>query len=579
MIKQKRQNPSFNRRTAVVTVFLFMGFFAIIGKLFYLQIINGKKTRFLAEAQHSIYTKLLASRGEIKITDKYSKEPYVVATNVKKPLIYAVPGEVKEEMSTALALASVLQVSEKDILPKFADKTRKYISIKKQITDEQAEEIKRSKLSGIGIDYEDIRVYPEGKILSQTLGFVGFKEDRREGLYGIERFFEKELAGENGQLKQEASAKGAWVFGSSREITAPIDGINIILTIDKSIQFKAESVIAEAVKKHGAESGLAIVVDPKTGAVMAMAGYPDFNPNEYNKAEGPKVFVNQGTVGAYEPGSIFKPLTMAAAINENRVQADTTYIDEGFVKVDGFTIRNSDQKAHGKQSMTQVLDTSLNTGAIFVKEQIGNEKFYEYVQKMGFGKITGIEIMENKGNLDNLKAKIKVNFHTASFGQGITATPIQIIQAYTAIANAGIMMKPYLVKSKILPSGEVKETQAAQLGQIISTSTADTVAAMMVSVVENGHGKRAGVKGYYIAGKTGTAQVAKKDGKGYEPGNSIGSFIGFGPVENPKFLMLVRIDNPKGVVFAESTAAPVFGEIAQFILNYLNISPSRLEAN
>ena len=353
------------------------------------------------------------------------------------------------------------------------------------------------------------------------------------------------------------------------------NGVNLILTIDKSIQFKAETVLKEAVTKHGADSGSVIVADPKTGAILAMAGYPDFNPNEYNKVEEPKTYLNEGTVGAYESGSVFKPITMAMAINEGKVGADTIYEDTGSVEIDDYTIRNSDLKAHGRQTMTQVLDESLNTGAIFAKEQIGNEKFYEYVQKFGFGKSTGIELLEHKGNLDNLKANIKVNYHTASFGQGISVTPIQLIQAFSALANQGKMMKPYIVKAKVYPDGKTEETQSHIVGEIVSEKTANIIAAMLVSVVENGHGKRAGVKGYYIAGKTGTAQVPRKDGKGYEEGNNIGTFIGFGPVEDPKFLMLVRVNHPRDVSFAESTAAPAFGQIAQFILNYFNIAPSR----
>jgi len=213
----------------------------------------------------------------------------------------------------------------------------------------------------------------------------------------------------------------------------------------------------------------------------------------------------------------------------------------------------------------------------FAKDQIGNVKFSEYVKKFGFGQSTGIEVLESKGSVGNLKGNINVNYATASYGQGISATPLQMVQAYSALANQGKMMRPYLVKAIVLSGGKVEETRAQELGQIIDSKTADTISAMMVSVVENGHGKRAAVKGYYIAGKTGTAQVSKKNERGYEEGNTIGSFIGFGPVENPKFLMLVRIDNPRDVQYAESTAAPAFGEIAQFILNYLNVPTNRTE--
>jgi len=575
MIRKKPQSDQFGKRTAAVTVFLFLMFLAVAARLFYLQVVKGGVTLAVAEQQHGIFTKLLAARGEIKITDKFARDPIPVATNIKKPLVYANVTDVSDPQGTAIKLAAILKIDEQEILARFADKARKYSPIKRQITDKQQEEIKALKLPGILFDYEEIRVYPESSLLSHVLGYVGFKEEHREGLYGLERYFEKDLAGKNGELFQETGAKGTWVFGSARDMVPAENGVNLILTIDKSIQFKAETVLKEAVTKHGADSGSVIVADPKTGAILAMAGYPDFNPNEYNKVEEPKTYLNEGTVGAYESGSVFKPITMAMAINEGKVGADTIYEDTGSVEIDDYTIRNSDLKAHGRQTMTQVLDESLNTGAIFAKEQIGNEKFYEYVQKFGFGKSTGIELLEHKGNLDNLKANIKVNYHTASFGQGISVTPIQLIQAFSALANQGKMMKPYIVKAKVYPDGKTEETQSHIVGEIVSEKTANIIAAMLVSVVENGHGKRAGVKGYYIAGKTGTAQVPRKDGKGYEEGNNIGTFIGFGPVEDPKFLMLVRVNHPRDVSFAESTAAPAFGQIAQFILNYFNIAPSR----
>src|SRR3989344_2925129 len=579
MVRHQTKPNTFGKRTALVTVFLLLFFLSIAARLFFLQVISGKAARLLAEDQHSIFTKLLAARGEIKIADKFSSSPYPVATNIKKPLVYAVPSEISSPTSTAIKLAGILKIDEQEILKRFEDKSRKYAPLKRQITDKQQEDIKNLKLPGINFDYEEVRVYPEGNMLSHVLGYVGFKDERKEGLYGLERYFEKQLAGKNGEALQEAGAKGGWIFGATRDITMPVDGVNLILTIDKSIQFKVETVLKDAVLKHGADQGAVIVLNPKSGAVLAMAGFPDFNPNEYNKVPEPKIFLNQATVGAYEPGSVFKPITMAASINEGKITPDTVYEDKGFVDIDSYTIKNSDLKAHGKQTMTQVLEESLNTGAIFAKEQIGNDKFYEYLKRFGFGKSTGIEILEHKGNLDNLKADIKVNYHTASFGQGITVSPIQLIQAFTAIANGGKMMQPFMVQAKVLPSGKTEETQTRAVGEVISEKTANTVAAMMVSVVESGHGKRAGVKGYYIAGKTGTAQIPKQDGKGYEPDKTIGTFIGFGPVEDPQFLMLVRIDRPSDVKFAESTAAPAFGEIAQFILNYYNIPPSRTEAD
>lgn len=571
----KGQKDIFYARTAALTVFLLCFLVLLVGRLFQLQIVQGKEYKLQAEDQHSSTRQLMATRGDIKIFDKQTGETFLVATNLKKPLVYAVPAEILDPLATAEKLSETLGLDEMELLEKFKLKDRKYVPLKKLLTDEEQERVKALALRGLYFDTEDTRVYPEQSLLSQTLGFVGYKDDKKTGLYGLERFFEKDLAGRQGLLVQERSAAGAWIFGAKRDYQPPVDGTSLILTIDKSIQFKAEQVIKRTVEEHQAESGSVVVVNPKTGAVLALANFPDYNPNEYNKVEDPKKYLNEAVVGSYEPGSIFKPLTLAAALNEGKISPETTYTDNGFVEIDNYTLKNSDEKANGVQTMTQVLEKSLNTGTIFAQQQIGNEKFLEYVRRFGFGKETGIELVEAKGSLDNLKGNIAVNYATASFGQGISATPMQLVQAFTSIANGGRMMKPYIVQAKVNPEGTLEQTSPHAVGDVISPTTANTVAAMMVNVVENGHGKKAAVPGFFIAGKTGTAQVSKKNGKGYEENMNIGSFVGFGPVENPIFLMLVRVDYPKNVKFAESTAAPAFGELAQFILHYYNIQATR----
>jgi len=267
------------------------------------------------------------------------------------------------------------------------------------------------------------------------------------------------------------------------------------------------------------------------------------------------------------------------AVNEEKVTPQTTYNDEGFVKINSYTIENSDKKAHGIQTMTQVLEGSLNTGAIFAMQQIGTEKFRDYVKDFGFGATTGSPIQgESTGNISNLDLPGEIYAMTGSFGQGISVTPLQMVSAYGVLANNGKLMKPYLIAKTLNPDGSTnEETQPEAIRQVIKSETATIIGAMLVNVVENGHGKKASVPGYYIAGKTGTAQVTSTNGRGYDPNNTIGSFAGFGPVSDPAFVMLVRIDHPRDVTFAESTAAPLFGDIAKFLLHYLHISPDRVE--
>ncbi len=574
MVK-KTAKTSFNTRSRLLTVFLLLFFLGLTYKLFYFQVLHGLEAREQASAQHSIYQKLLPSRGEILLSDKSTLETVPVATNLKSYLVYAVPHDVINAQLTASSLASVLGLDEIELLQKIQNLDKKYVPLKKKLTEEEQRKIKELKLSGIFFDSEDTRYYPENNLLSQTLGFVGYKVDTKHGLYGLERKFDDELAGKTGELQAEKDIGGALIFGAKKKEKLAEDGVNLILTIDKTIQFQAESIIKEAVITNEADGGSVIVANPKTGAILAIANYPDFNLNEYNKVEDPRYFTNLAVTGNYEPGSVFKAITMAAAINEGKITADTTYTDAGFLEIDGYKIKNSDGKAHGIQTMEQALDESLNTGAIWAKDQIGNAKFYEYLRNFGFGAYTGIELPETRGNLEGLKANIQVDYATASFGQGITVTPMQLVQAYIGLANEGKMMKPFIVQSKIYDTGKIEIRKPEVVKEVITPRTANIISAMLVSVVENGHGKKAGVPGYYMAGKTGTAQVPRKDGKGYEADNNIGSFIGYGPVEEPQFVILMRVDHPRNTAYAETTAAPAWGKLAQFILNYLNIAPTR----
>lgn len=567
----------FKKRMVWMTILLFVSFGAITLRLASLQLAQGSDFRVQADGQRTSVQTILPARGEIKIADRFTGQPATVATSIEKPLVYAVPASMTDRAGEAKTLAPILGMSEQEIMDKTSDMSKKYVPLKRQLTDEDKKKIEELKLPGIAFDTETVRFYPEGSFLSQLLGFVGYKEDTKTGLYGIEQAFNQYLSGTPGTLAQEGSASGAWIFGARRDNVPAQDGDTILLTIDKTIQFKAENVLKQAVVDNSADSGSVIIMDPKTGAVMAMATYPTFDPNDYAKVDDPSVYNNQTTMGAYEPGSIFKAVTLAAAINEGKIGANTTYTDTGEVSVDGYTIKNSDNKAHGVQTMTQALEESLNTGMIYAKSTIGNKKFYEYVEKFGFGKKTGIEVNESKGDISNLTGNIDVNYDTASFGQGINITPLQMLQAYGAMANGGKMMKPYVVNARITGDGKVQDTQPQEVGQPITVQTASTISAMLVNVVENGHGKKAKVPGYYVAGKTGTAQVPLKDGKGYDPSNNIGSFAGYAPVEDPRFVMLVRINHPRNVSFAETTAAPAFGTMAQFLLQYFNVAPTRLD--
>lgn len=566
---------SYNLRIFLL-LFMMTIFIGLIGiRLFNLQVLNYSHYKALASNQHGLDTTINPQRGQIYLSPKGSNsEPLLVATNLTKNMVYAIPKEIPDKKSAAARLAPLLDMSAGDLATRLA--TPSYIALKKQLSDEVSAKIKALKIPGIYLEAQDIRFYPEKNLASQVLGFLGYKDDQRVGQYGIEGKFEKNLAGEKGTLGADANQAGSWISLTSRNLVPARDGDDIYLTIDPTIQYNAQKILDDSVQKHGADGGSVVILDPKTGSVLAMASAPDFDPNNYGKAADLSVYSNKILSAEYEPGSVFKAITMAAALNEGKVTPDTTYEDIGTVQVDDKQIKNSDAQAHGTQTMIQVLDESLNTGAFFAEQQIGNDTFKKYVQKFGFGKTTDLELSgEVPGNLDNLNRKGNIFFATASFGQGITVTPLQMVLAYAAIANGGQMVKPNIIKKIVHPDGSEDSAVPGNTTKVIDSKTAATLSAMLVDVVENGHGKKAAVNGYYVAGKTGTAQVAFTDRSGYDPDRNIGSFVGFAPVDNPQFVMLVRIDNPKDVKFAEVTAAPAFGQIANFLLNYLQIPPTR----
>ncbi|MFH0828960.1 MAG: penicillin-binding protein 2 [Candidatus Kerfeldbacteria bacterium] len=551
----------------------------IILRLFSLQVLQYGFYKALAEGQHSLYQKLFPERGKIYMTEKGSSQLFPLATNEPLSLVFANPSKIKNDPEEiARELSPILDMDPGVIYERIAKQDDLYEPLKHAVRKTDVDAIRALQFSGIEFVDESVRMYPEGRYGSHIVGFLGFDGDLRKGQYGIEGSFDTKLTGKQGALSAEKDAAGRWIAIGARSLVPAENGDDIVLTIDRSIEHEACVKLDEAVQKHGADGGSVVVLEPSTGAILAMCGSPDFDPNEYADEEDVKVYANPAIFNQYEPGSVMKGVTMSASVDQGKVSPNTTYTDEGFVKIGSYTIKNSDGKAHGVNTMTQVLEQSLNTGAIFAMRQIGPKTFASYLDKFGFGVKTRIELQgESAGDTSTLKAGKEIYAATASYGQGITVTPLQLASAFAAIANRGILMKPYIVKELRHPDGTTTTTQPTTVRQAISPQTATTIGAMLVNVVKNGHGTRAGVPGYYIAGKTGTAQVPRTDSPGYQDDVTIGTFAGFGPVENPRFVMVVRIDRPRDVQFAESSAAPLFGEIANFILHYLEVPPTVTE--
>jgi cell division protein FtsI/penicillin-binding protein 2 len=550
----------------------------IICRLFVLQILDFNFYSALALDQREILTKLFPERGQIFVQDKEGNL-YPLATNEDRFLVYADTRLIKEPNTTAELLAKALGKTPEEIKKRLEKENDPFEPIERGVSEEKMEEIKKMNLSGINFLKESYRFYPFNNIGSHLVGFVGEDESgKRKGRYGLEGYFDQKLAGEEGSFEGEYGASGSFIPWGIKKFQEAKDGYDLILTIDRNIQYIACRKLNEAVQRHGADGGSVVIMEPKTGRILAMCGAPDFDPNNYYQVKNPAVFNNPVIFNQYEPGSVFKVITMAAALDTGVITPETAYEDKGQIKIGSRTIANFDGKARGLQTMTQALEQSLNTGAVFAAFRVGLENFRRYVEAFGFGKPTGIELgSEAKGNISSLfeKNNNPIYLATASFGQGIAVTPLQLVVALGAIANEGKLMKPFLVEKIKDKETIIFENYPQVVRQVISPKTATLLSGMMVRAVENGHGKKAGVPGYYVAGKTGTAQIPRPGIGGYEPDMTIGTFAGFAPVEDPRFVMVVRIDRPRDVKFAESSAAPLFGEIAQFVLNYLEVKPTR----
>jgi cell division protein FtsI/penicillin-binding protein 2 len=554
----------------------------IILKLAYLSLFQHGFYSALASGQHELFQELIPERGDIYVQDLKDETIVPVATNQKLAFIYADPRLIEDPDDTAEAIGEIFGYTEEQVeaLEERLDKPEDpYEPIEREVEDKVLQKVLDLEMSGVHYILEESRLYPEPEMSGHILGFLGTNEDGSlSGKYGIEGYFDAELTGIQGSSLSERDIAGRLIAVADRHLEPATDGQDIVLTIDRTIQYMVCSALDEAVARHQADGGSVIIIDPPTGKVLAMCGAPDFDSNHYNQVASINVFNNPVLFEAYEPGSIFKPLTVAAAIDAGAITPNTTYTDLGTEMVDGWDkpIGNAEGKVYGEVDMTQVLEDSINTGMIFIMRSMGMETFVDYVKAFGFGEYTGIELdTEVPGTIASLDIGAEVYAATASFGQGITVTPLQIAMAYAAIANGGILKAPQIVDEIHHDDGTIEVRNTRDIAQVMDEKTARTVGAMLVSVIEHGHGGRAGVDGYYIGGKTGTAQVARTDGIGYAEDNTIGSFAGFGPVEDPRFAMVVRIDNPKDVVWAEATAAPLFGEIAEFLLQYFEVPPVR----
>lgn len=570
---QKKNGTGIARVAFVFVCFLSVGA-GLLWQLYRIQVRDHTLWSDQAKKQRLSTFDLKAERGEIFLHD--NGEPYPLAVNREYMAAYVVPREVQDAKEVARELSAILGKDESEILLKLSDPTDPFEMIKRRLSDDEVGRIRTLSLKGVSLLPEKYRYYPAGSLASHVVGFAGLGEQGGAGGYGVEASFDSELKGKPARVHEERDAGGRWISLSNSRSDVPDHGDILTLTIDRVIQHETEKVVQEYREKHGADSMTALVMDPITGKILAMANAPDFDPNKYAETEDYGLFLNPAVSSTYEPGSIMKPIAMAIGIDEKKVSPTTEYVDTGSVTESGYTVKNSEEKVYGRSTMTKVLEDSINTGMIFVERSVGHKVFAERLRRFGFGEKTGVKLpAESGGDLHNLNDfRIGIQFYTAAYGQGITVTPLQMVSAYAALANGGVLMRPQIVESIGHADGEVEMIQPEEIRRVISKETSEAIGHMLRSVVVNGHGKRADVPGYEVVGKTGTAQVAKTDGGGYEEGKTIGSFAGYAPRENPRFVVLMKVDNPKDVQWAESSAAPAFGQLMRFLLEYARIEPT-----
>lgn len=590
-----------NSRVGIRASFFFIALFFLTSLITYrlFNLTFERHSEFVRSAknQYNNPSTFIAGRGNIFFSDLVSGVKKIVATNRTSFFLYSNNTAISSAQKVAGRIAPILNEDPAALKLLLSQEDKTYLVLARNLSGKQVEDINSLKEKGLTVASEVTRYYDGDFSAAHILGFVGFDQNQRLGRYGVESSYDSFLSGENKTQEMLGNQTYSailnflkfWVKDENNkeddgkstleekqiQYNLNISGSDVVLTIDRNIQSAVELALNSVLKKWDAVGGSIIVEDPNSGAILAMASSPSFDPNNYSKYS-LNDFLNPNVQEIFEPGSSFKPFTMAAALDSGVITPDTIYNDTGEIKIGSYVIRNFNEKANGIQTMRQVLEHSLNTGAIFAQEKTGNDQFLNYVINFGFGQKTGIDLNgEVTGNVSNLYSGRKINFATASFGQGVAVTPLQLVNAYSAIANGGKLMRPYVVKEIIRPDGTIVTNQPKILGTPITEKTSVQLKSMLVDVVDKGFDK-ARVNGYDIAGKTGTAQIPDPNSRGYLGSDQfIHDFVGFAPAYEPKFVVLIKMERPKGIKFAADSLSPVFGDIARFLIRYFNIPPTR----
>ena len=558
-------------RIRIVFIFITIVLLIILLKVFYIQVFQYNKLNSLASDLWSRNLPIKASRG--KILDRNGK---VLADNITTTSLYLVPNQIVNKEEVATRLSEILQISYDDMYKHITKKTslERVHPEGRQLSFEIADKINELHYDGVYLLKESKRYYPYGKLLSQTLGFVGIDN---QGLSGLELKYDDYLTGIDGSIKYYSDAKGNRLE-KAEEYKDSKSGLDISLTIDLSLQQAVERELDNVIYKYDADNALAIAMDPKSGEILAMSSRPNFNPNDYKSTSTEILNRNLPIWMTYEPGSTMKITTLAASLNEGIVNLfKDSFYDKGSIEVDGAKLHCWKSGGHGQETYLQVVENSCNPGFVNLGLKLGKERLFDYIKRFGYGEKTGVDLIgEENGIIFNIDKIGNVELATTAFGQGISVTPIQQVRGVSAAVNGGILYRPYILKNIYDSNSKslIVESKKEEIRQVISKETSDMVKFALESVVANGTGRNAYIENYRVGGKTGTAQ--KVNNGHYMSGNYIVSFIGFMPADDPDIVLYVAIDHPKGVVqYGGTVAAPVAKSILESYISIKNIEPSK----
>lgn len=548
----------------LIFYFYLFCFCAIILKLFYIQVLNAQEF----SADYVTTQKIMPERG--KVLDRTGAP---LAVNQTTYLLFVEPKNINDKGEIVRKLDEILKIGDATLTAQI-DEKKQWVAIKGNLSDETKKQIQQLDLKGIGFQEERKRYYPEASLAAHLVGFLG-KNNKGEsvGYSGVEGYYDKDLAGLPGLLKSERDLFGRPIFVGTQDRVEAENGRDFMLTIDKTVQHMMKEKLKAGVEKYKAKEGCVIAANPHTMEIIGLTCLPDFDPEHYYDFES-KDYINWAISSVYEPGSTWKPMMIAAAIEEKAYKPDDMFDEECTKEVSNYTIKNWDNKCEGKITITRILEKSSNIGMVYTGEKLGEKKLYDYLKKYGIGEYTDIDLQgEVPGILRAEKDFYPIDYATATFGQGMAVTPIQLVRAFSSIINGGKLMRPYVVQEVV--EGEYRRVrEPTVVRQVLSERTSAIMRKMLVSVVDNAEAKWDKPKGYKFGGKTGTAQVAVQSGPGYDASKTIASFIGFAPADNPQFVMLVVLKEPGVSGWGSETAAPIFFDIAKDLLVYYNIPPT-----